>query len=92
MTSIERDNDASIADLLAASSGWANSSERVTATYAVVGLTNFGEHSVPSTRGRWVPGRLPREPWAVWPLPARSGLRGRGGPRRGETATLTFGA
>ena len=50
MTGIEHDNDAGLADLLADSSGWANSSERVMVTYAVVGLTNFGEHPVPSTR------------------------------------------
>jgi alkylmercury lyase len=57
MTSIEHGNDASLADLLAGRSGWANSSERVTVTYTVIGLTNFGEHPVPSTRLAEVLGR-----------------------------------
>lgn len=55
MTSIGHDNDAGLAGFLA---GWSriNATEVdgqenwATVTYAVIGLTNFGEHPVPSTR------------------------------------------
>jgi Alkylmercury lyase len=72
MTSIEHDSDAGPADLLAGSCGWANTFERVTVTYAVVGLTNFGEHPVPSTRLAEVLGRPVSEAEALarqwgWP-------------------------
>ena len=46
MTSIENDNNATLADFTAG----ANTPEWVTVTYAVIGLTNFGEKPVPSTR------------------------------------------
>ncbi len=48
MTSIEHDNDASLAGFLA-KLDWANTTEPLTVGYAVIGLTNFGEHPVPST-------------------------------------------
>ncbi len=46
MTSIEHDNDAALADFMAGT----NTPEWITVTYAVIGLTNFGEHPVQSTR------------------------------------------
>lgn len=42
-------NDAGLADFMAGWD-WVNTSERVTATSAVIGLTNFGERPVESTR------------------------------------------
>jgi hypothetical protein len=53
MASIEHDNDAALADFRAG----ANTPEWITVTYAVIGLTNFGEHAVPGTRLAEVLGR-----------------------------------
>lgn len=49
MTSIEHGNDASLAGFLA-KLDWANTTGPLTVGYAVIGLTNFGERPVPSTR------------------------------------------
>ena len=49
MTNTERDNDAGLVGFLARLD-WANTAESLTAGYAVIGLTNFGEWPVPSTR------------------------------------------
>jgi hypothetical protein len=49
MTSTGHDNDAGLVGFLA-KLDWANATEAVTAGYAVIGLTNFGERPVPSTR------------------------------------------
>ena len=49
MTSTGHDNDAGLADFLA-KLDWANTTEPLTVSYAVIGLTNFGEKPVPSTR------------------------------------------
>jgi hypothetical protein len=46
MTSIEHNNDASLADFLA-KLDWANTTEPLTVGYAVIGLTNFGERPAP---------------------------------------------
>ena len=48
MTSIKHGDDAGLADVLASGG---SDLELVTVTYAVVGLTNFGERPVPG-RGR----------------------------------------
>ena len=53
MTSTGHGNDAGLAGFTAG----ANTPEWVTVTYAVIGLTNFGEHPVPSTRLAEVLGR-----------------------------------
>jgi alkylmercury lyase len=45
MTSIEHDNDAALVGFMAG----ADTPEWITVTYAVIGLTNFGEHPVQST-------------------------------------------
>ena len=68
MTSIENDNNATLADFTAG----ANTPEWVTVTYAVIGLTNFGEKPVPSTRLAEVLGRPVAEAEALarqwgWP-------------------------
>ena len=68
MTSIENDNNATLADFTAG----ANTPEWVTVTYAVIGLTNFGEKPVPSTRLAKVLGRPVAEAEALarqwgWP-------------------------
>lgn len=49
MSNPEQNNDAGLADFMA---GWheVEESEQVTVTGAVIGLTNFGERTVPSTR------------------------------------------
>jgi hypothetical protein len=59
MTNTGHDNDASPADLTAGCCGIdpSDPDERVTVTCAVVGLTNFGERPVPSTRMAKVLGR-----------------------------------
>lgn len=75
MTSIEHDNDAGLADFIA---GWRRISEVdndnnwATVTYAVIGLTNFGERPVPSARLAEVLGRPVSEAEALarqwgWP-------------------------
>jgi alkylmercury lyase len=74
MTNTEHDNDASPADLTAGCCGIdpRDPDERVTVTCAVVGLTNFGERPVPSTRLAKVLGRPVTEAEALarqwgWP-------------------------
>ena len=49
MTSIEHDNDAGLADFMAA---WETEIDRMNANHGwvVLGLTNFGERPIPSTR------------------------------------------
>jgi hypothetical protein len=71
MSNLEHDNDASLADFTA---GWrkVEESEQVTVTGAVIGLTNFGERPVPSTRLAEVLGRSVSEAEALarqwgWP-------------------------
>lgn len=56
MSTIERSNDAGLADFLA---GWDASlrEEPITIIFGVIGLTNFGERPVPSTRLAEVLGR-----------------------------------
>jgi hypothetical protein len=71
MTSIEHDNDASLADFTA-ECGRSITDERVTVGLAVIGLTNFGERPVPSTRLAEVLGRPVSEAEALarqwgWP-------------------------
>jgi alkylmercury lyase len=74
MSNIERNNDASPADVPAGCGGidTDDADERVTVTCAVVGLTNFGEYPVPSTRLAEVLGRPVNEAEALarqwgWP-------------------------
>ncbi len=59
MTSIEHDNDAGRAGASAGCgrTGTGDLDERVTVTCAVIGLTNFGERPMPSTRLAEVLGR-----------------------------------
>jgi hypothetical protein len=71
MSNLEHDNDASLADFTA---GWrkVEESEHVTVTGAVIGLTNFGERPVQSTRLAEVLGRPVSEAEALarqwgWP-------------------------
>ena len=71
MSNLEHDNDASLAEFTA---GWrrVEESEQVTVTGAVIGLTNFGERPVPSTRLAEVLGRSVSEAEALarqwgWP-------------------------
>lgn len=76
MNSIEHSNDAGLADFVA---GWRTAfrtafedNHWVTVTYAVIGLTNFGERSVQSTRLAEVLGRSVSEAEALarqwgWP-------------------------
>jgi len=74
MSNIEHDNDAGLAEFMA---GWggindAEWAEWVTVTYAVIGLTNFGEKPVQSTRLAEVLGRSVDEAEALarqwgWP-------------------------
>jgi hypothetical protein len=71
MSTLEHDNDASLADFTA---GWRNvaESEQVTVTGAVIGLTNFGERPVQSARLAEVLGRSVSEAEALarqwgWP-------------------------
>lgn len=56
MTRIEHDNDAGLADFTA-ECGRSITDERITVGLAVIGLTNFGERPVPSTRLAEVLGR-----------------------------------
>lgn len=92
MSNFEHDNDPSLADLMA---GWRRvvESEQVTVTFAVIGLTNFGERPVQSTRLAEVLGRTVSEAEALaqqWGLYTRveDGLisidpeRARSAPRR----------
>ncbi len=67
MTSIEHDNDAGLAGVSAGCGriGAGDPDERVTVTCAVIGLTNFGERPVPSTRLAEVLGRPVREAEAM---------------------------
>lgn len=70
MSHIEHEGDAGLADLLP---GWSEHAvERVTVTCAVIGLTNFGERPVPSSRLAEVLGRPVNEAEALarewgWP-------------------------
>jgi alkylmercury lyase len=76
MSSIEHDNDADLAEFTA---GWRTAfraavegNHWVTVTYAVIGLANFGEHPVQSTRLAGVSGRTVGEAEALarrwgWP-------------------------
>lgn len=72
MSNAEHDNDAGLADFVA---GWRTAFEDndwITVTYAVIGLTNFGERPVQSTRLAEVLGRSVSEAEAVaqhwgWP-------------------------
>jgi hypothetical protein len=59
MTSIEHDDDAGLAGFLAGYRPGAGDADTVpiTVTYAVIGLTNFGEQLVPSTRLAEILGR-----------------------------------
>jgi hypothetical protein len=52
MSNIEHGNDASLADFLAGYRAGVGDGDpvRITVTYAVIGLTNFGERPVPSAR------------------------------------------
>lgn len=50
MSTIEHDNDVSLVDFTAAWRAALEEAEWVTVSYAVIGLTNFGEYPVPSTR------------------------------------------
>ena len=93
MSTLEHDNDASLADFTA---GWRNvaESEQVTVTGAVIGLTNFGERPVQSARLAEVLGRSVSEAEALarqwgWPgTRVEDGLisvnpeRARSAPRR----------
>jgi hypothetical protein len=91
MSNIEHDNDASLADFMAGSD-LLNTSERIITTYAVIGLTNFGERPVPSTRLAEVLGRPVSEAEALarqWGWP---GTRVEGGlisvnPEHAKSAT-----
>jgi hypothetical protein len=76
MTSIEHDNDAGLAGFLAGYRAGAGDADPVpiTVTYAVIGLTNFGEQPVPSTRLAEILGRPAGEaeaPARQWAGPAR---------------------
>jgi len=93
MSNLEHDNDTSLADFTA---GWRKvvESEHVTVTYTVIGLTNFGERPVQSTRLAEVLGRSVSEAEALarqwgWPgTRVEDGLisvnpeRARSAPRR----------
>jgi len=93
MSNVEHDNDASVADF---TTGWRRIEdwERVTVTYAVIGLTNFGEKPVQSTHLAEVLGRPVGEAEALarrwgWPgTRVEDGLisvdpeRARSAPRR----------
>jgi len=78
VTSIEHDDDAGLADLTAecGRTDTGDPDERVTVTCAVIGLTNFGEHPVQSTRLAEMLGRPVSEAEALarqwgWPGPGR---------------------
>lgn len=93
MSDIEHGTGAGVDDFLAGW-GWINTVEWVTVTYAVIGLTNFGEHPIPSTRLAEVLGRPVSEAEALarrwgWPgTRVEDGLvtvdpeRARSAPRR----------
>jgi alkylmercury lyase len=72
MSNIKHGNDAGLADFMAAWRGIGDVAEWVTVTYAVIGLTNFGERPVQSTRLAEVLGRSVSEAEALaqqwgWP-------------------------
>jgi hypothetical protein len=91
MTSIEHEHDASLADFLA-KLDWANTTEALTFGYAVIGLTNFGERLVLSTRLAEVLGRPVSEAEALarqWGWPGTQVADGiiTGNPERAKSAT-----